>query len=97
MEMDTNEIPNMTLTSVEDLKLELENQNKRNERLIKSFEKKTLEVFRSFRNLTGFKFKLIDKQIKLICDSKTDNYLLFRVYYFEYNILLRLVLDNYIF
>ena len=61
--------------------MKLTSLKERNENLLKEFKRKSFEVLRAFRNLIGFKVKLDNKIVKLICETNTNNYLSFRVIY----------------
>jgi hypothetical protein len=63
-----------------DLEIKLKNQSERNQRLLKEFEKRSSELIRAFRSLIGFKVKIFDSKIKLINESRPDDFLLFRVF-----------------
>ena len=61
--------------------MKLTSLKERNENLLKEFKRKSFEILRAFRSLIGFKVKLDNKIVKLICETNTNNYLSFRVIY----------------
>ena len=77
--LNNNKIIAISLAKFNDLETQLKRQIERNQRLIKEFERKSFEILRAFRNLIGFKIKFCDKKIKLICETRPECFLLFRV------------------
>jgi hypothetical protein len=59
---------------------DLNDQKKMNERLVREYEKKALEVLRVFRQLIGFKINFLeDKTVKLTRIASRDDFLIFKV------------------
>ena len=62
-----------------ELERKLNNQIVLNQRYMSEFEKRSKEIFRTFRHLIGFKINFQDNTVKLTSILNNDHFLLFRV------------------